>query len=433
MNSQTRAVVLSILVITSVGLAGCTDGWGEDGPADSNTDEQEPSNNSTANTTTTSDTNTTANTTGDQQDDSSDDSTNERDDSSPNTADAADPTADTETDASAGGSSGESDTDTDTDTDADTGTQSSDSSADSESDAGSVSNDASDTESESESESESGSDTDTDSDSSSESDSSSGDDTSDSTDDTDSGSSDDSDEQSNTDEREVYTLTVHAGPGGSMAGIPVTIERHADGATTTRETNENGVVEFSVYAGGYTVSGTDPAGNTDEQDLSVGQDEELTLVQLEPETTAQFADSENVEVASTEHDTATDGLEVDTVTLVNTHEELPVSIANWRIKTQADVPTQSLSGGTELAPGEERTIQLRSDALHPQGDVLTLYDSNLEYVGQYSYAGSPGAPPDSGTNSNSNETSSSNGTSNESTNETTNETQNSTLNESAAA
>lgn len=89
-------------------------------------------------------------------------------------------------------------------------------------------------------------------------------------------------------EQETHTLTVHTGESVPVSGIPITLERHSDGATTTRETGENGQVEFTVVDGDYTVSGTDPDGTTDSTDLTVdGGDTQVLLESLTPALPAE--------------------------------------------------------------------------------------------------------------------------------------------------
>lgn len=118
------------------------------------------------------------------------------------------------------------------------------------------------------------------------SDDSNANDDSDSGDDGDTDSSDESDTDSDSDtetaedqERPVHTLTVHAGPRPA-ADIPITIERHSDGATTTRKTSSDGSVEFSVYPDEYTVTGEDRRGNTAERTITVESDTEIRLGEL---------------------------------------------------------------------------------------------------------------------------------------------------------
>lgn len=89
-------------------------------------------------------------------------------------------------------------------------------------------------------------------------------------------------------EPETHTLTVHAGESVPVSGVPITLERHSDGATTTRETGENGQAEFTVVDGDYTVSGTDPDGTTDSTDLTVdGEDTRVLLESLTPALPAE--------------------------------------------------------------------------------------------------------------------------------------------------
>lgn len=82
-------------------------------------------------------------------------------------------------------------------------------------------------------------------------------------------------------ERETHTLTVHAGEAIPVPNVPITIERLSDGATTTKQTDDNGSVDFTVYPGDYTVSGTDKTGHMQTQDVTVDSDTAVMLGQLQ--------------------------------------------------------------------------------------------------------------------------------------------------------
>lgn len=66
-----------------------------------------------------------------------------------------------------------------------------------------------------------------------------------------------------------------------MPDIPITIERQADGATTTKQTDDGGSADFEVYPGDYVVSGTDETGHTQTQDVTVDSDTAVMLGQLQ--------------------------------------------------------------------------------------------------------------------------------------------------------
>lgn len=96
------------------------------------------------------------------------------------------------------------------------------------------------------------------------------------------------------DERETHTLTVTAGEVYPVEGVDVTIERHADGATTTKTTDEEGQTTFNVYPGDYTVTG-EYNDETYSQEVTVEEDSRVLLdVPLEApdevETTLKVVD-----------------------------------------------------------------------------------------------------------------------------------------------
>lgn len=84
-------------------------------------------------------------------------------------------------------------------------------------------------------------------------------------------------------EPQTHTLTVGAGEAVGVPDVPITIERHSDGATTTTTTNSQGTVEFEVLPGDYTVSGEDKNGNTDSEEVTVDGDRTILLPGLIPE------------------------------------------------------------------------------------------------------------------------------------------------------
>lgn len=78
-------------------------------------------------------------------------------------------------------------------------------------------------------------------------------------------------------ERQTHTLTVNSGEIYPVEGVDVTIERHADGATTTKTTDEEGQTTFNVYPGDYTVTGVDEQGQTYTEEVTVDGDESVLL------------------------------------------------------------------------------------------------------------------------------------------------------------
>lgn len=76
-------------------------------------------------------------------------------------------------------------------------------------------------------------------------------------------------------ERETYDLRIGVDSLHSISGVDVTIERW-DGATTTKTTNDNGYVTFTVYPGEYTIVST-YHGSEYTTEISVERDTERLL------------------------------------------------------------------------------------------------------------------------------------------------------------
>lgn len=90
-------------------------------------------------------------------------------------------------------------------------------------------------------------------------------------------------------ENEVHQLVVYAGDAAPVEGADITIERHADGETTTKTTDANGRVAFDVYTGSYTVSGVDERGEEQAVDVTVRDDHSMRLDQLYETTMVTFS------------------------------------------------------------------------------------------------------------------------------------------------
>lgn len=90
-------------------------------------------------------------------------------------------------------------------------------------------------------------------------------------------------------ENEVHQLVVYAGDEAPVEGADITIERHADGETTTKTTDANGRVAFDVYTGSYTVSGVDERGEEQAVDVTVRDDHSMRLDQLYETTMVTFS------------------------------------------------------------------------------------------------------------------------------------------------
>lgn len=271
---RTRQYIVLLLGVLMLASAGCA-GFGTDSPAedpggetDGNGDAQDgesPSDEA-------------SNSSGDGNGDERESTDGAEGSTSPSSADDGDSSRSSPDDADSSGSESGSSDESSSDTSDSRDTDSSDTSS------GSDDGDSSDTDS--------GTDTsdDTDTDSSDESDES---DESDS--DTDSDDTDETDQTGENDddgEEDVYTLTVEA-------DSEVTIERHSDGATTSREPTD-GIVNFSVYAGDYTVS----ADEYQSQEVTVEDDRELTLQEDQQDGTTQtieivHANEDNAPLPST--------------------------------------------------------------------------------------------------------------------------------------
>jgi Excalibur calcium-binding domain len=295
-----RHSLLTVLVCVSLVLAGCA-GWGENGPSDGNGNDQSPDESGDLedeqDNAETSDSNDDTNSSdnSDSDSDNSDGSSSEGSESSLSSSSNSDSGADnndssssTDSNASTNSNSGtnvDAETDDDSDSsidtgsnsDSDSGSGSNDSSGDSstgssgdandgssssdgngpsdDSDAGNGSNGVDDT---------AGDDLSSDGDSSDPDDESDGD--------------SDGDGQASEQDQEVHTLTVTAGEAIPVKGVDITLERHSDGATTTRATDDNGQVDFSVIDGEYTVSGTDTNGDSDSADVTVNGEDTAVLL-----------------------------------------------------------------------------------------------------------------------------------------------------------
>lgn len=271
---RTRRILAVAVVVLVIVLAGCT-GWGTDGPVDRNesngtngTDDLETTGNDDNESNASESSEESSEASAGSDSDGSDDGSAETESStaSDSPSDDSNDTDDAADDSD--GSSDESETNPDSGADSEATPDDTDSGTDS---------------SEQDQTQDRADDTDTDA--------SSEDDSNDSnSDDGDENETDDTERNSSTDDPdpETHTLTVHAGESVPVSGVPITLERHSDGATTTRETGEDGQVEFTVVDGDYTVSGTDPNGTTDSADVTVdGEDTQVLLARLTPALPAE--------------------------------------------------------------------------------------------------------------------------------------------------
>ncbi|ELY33964.1 hypothetical protein C497_16322 [Halalkalicoccus jeotgali B3] len=217
------------LVVVTVVLTGCV-GWGTDGPADANTtgddsgnlEEQQESNGSDGSATDERNDSETETTDADGDDSPEEDGTSSPDDTTPDESeDSTDSTSEND-----GSEDGRDDTGTESDYSSETGTDDD------------ASNDS---------------------------------------------SNEESTDRNSDEEQETHTLTVYAGEAYAVEGVDITLERHSDGATTTRTTDENGRVDFTVIDGEYTVSGTDPNGDSDSAEVTVDGENVARHLLLAPE------------------------------------------------------------------------------------------------------------------------------------------------------
>lgn len=287
---RTRRILAIAVVVLVIVSAGCT-GWGTDGPVDRNesngthgTDDLE--------TTGTDDNESNASESSEESSEASagsdsngsDDGSAETESSAASGSPSDDSSATDDAADDSDGSSGESETNPDSGADSEATPDDTDSGTDS-SEQEQDRTDDTDTDASSENDS-----NDSNSDDDSDDGTDSNDDGDDDSDDGDENGTDDTERNSSTDDPdpETHTLTVHAGESVPVSGVPITIERHSDGATTTRETGEDGQVEFTVVDGDYTVSGTDPNGTTDSADVTVdGEDTQVLLAGLTPALPAE--------------------------------------------------------------------------------------------------------------------------------------------------
>ncbi|MFC6904193.1 hypothetical protein [Halalkalicoccus tibetensis] len=249
------AIVLSTVILMS---AGCT-GWGDDGPSDPPEEETDGNGEAQEDVDTVDE--------GGESDESS--TTDAEDDSDRNESDTSD-----EDDSSQDGSEApdESEEEDTSETDSDDSDESDESDSD-ESDESDTSSDTDDTDESDDSSDESDSSDDSDeSDEQDEDESDENDDESDESDEDDEDESgEEGDEGEEDDDEEVYTLTVESDE-------PVTLERNWEDASTTREPTD-GVVEFSVIEGEYTLS----ADGYEDMVVEVGED--MTVQMSEDEET----------------------------------------------------------------------------------------------------------------------------------------------------
>lgn len=77
---------------------------------------------------------------------------------------------------------------------------------------------------------------------------------------------------------EVYILTVYVDESTDIDETTITLQQDSDNTTTTQEISENGLVEFDVVDGDYTISSTDQNSNSSDVDITIdGSDREVTL------------------------------------------------------------------------------------------------------------------------------------------------------------
>lgn len=90
-------------------------------------------------------------------------------------------------------------------------------------------------------------------------------------------------------ENEVHELVVNVGDEAPVENADITLERHADGATTTEQTDEDGRVTFDVYTGDYTVTGVDERGEEQSIEVRVPDNQSIHLDEMYETTNVPFS------------------------------------------------------------------------------------------------------------------------------------------------
>lgn len=76
---------------------------------------------------------------------------------------------------------------------------------------------------------------------------------------------------------EIHTLTVYVAETSGVDDVSITLTHHSD-QITTQKTADDGIIEFGVASGDYTISSTDPNGGTTTATVTInGEDREIIL------------------------------------------------------------------------------------------------------------------------------------------------------------
>lgn len=111
----------------------------------------------------------------------------------------------------------------------------------------------------------------------------------------------------------------------------------------------------------------------------------------------EYASPDDVEVEGVSHmETTTDH---DEITLVNTNDELALSIQGWQIELDGQEDERiTVDEEIVIEPDESYTYQFPEGekVLNEDGGVIDLYDAEGDHVGSWDHLGSPSAPPEGG-------------------------------------
>lgn len=202
---------------------------------------------------------------------------------------------------------------------------------------------------------------------------------------------------------DTHTLTVRvtdAQTGEPIEGATVggLGDRHPDGGDMliSGETNSDGVVTFDAYESGYILDvGADGYEHPPNQEVDLRSDETVSF-EVEPAAgngEEQYAPASAIDVESVKHGGAEPFTEYDRVTLVNTHDELPLDVSEWSISVSDQTPEMPL-GDVVIGPGETHVVVLDAEdkMLNASGGVLQIYTADGSEVLSWNYVGSPSAP-----------------------------------------
>lgn len=204
------------------------------------------------------------------------------------------------------------------------------------------------------------------------------------------------------DELDSHTLTVtvtDAETGEPIEGARLSAEggRHPSGADIliVGTTNSDGIATIDAYESGY-IGNIDADGYevSDTKSFNVDSDTSVSF-ELEPTDDGEpdIAPANAIDVESVKHGGAEPFTDYDRVTLVNTHDELPLDVSGWSISVSDQTPEMPL-GDVVIGPGETHVVVLDAEdkMLDASGGVLQIYTADGSEVLSWNYVGSPSAP-----------------------------------------